>query len=212
MQRILADWGWVQNEVSDSPFYHLKWTYLPTPDERVGEGQLLNHFKNSHQLTSKSYLTKNLKNSSSAYGPLDYYPKCFDIGNAVEFEDFVAEYEKNVMRILLEKVYAHMHTHAKALVEDRLASCRLSRKRQGPSVLRSNSPPMQAESSRRSSSKTIGSPTASSWCMPTSSSSPSSTGVPSERLKRNCLMRSTTSCSSSRKNSSSTSSKSRTTP
>ena len=69
MQRILANWGWVQNEVSNSPFYHLKWTYLPTPDERVGEGQLLNHFKNSHEITSKSYLTKNLKNSSSTYGP-----------------------------------------------------------------------------------------------------------------------------------------------
>lgn len=78
------------------------------PDEKVGENQMINHFKNSHEITSKSYLTKNLKNSQFVYGCTDgYYPKCFDIGNANECEEFIHEYEKNVMSILLKKVYNH---------------------------------------------------------------------------------------------------------
>ena len=51
-------------------------------ETRLNQKQLINHFKNSQEITSKSYLTKNLKLAQSSFGKINkYYPKCFDVGN-----------------------------------------------------------------------------------------------------------------------------------
>ena len=143
---------------------------------------------------------------------MDYYPKCFDIGNVAEFEDFVIEYEKNIMRILLEKVYAHMYKHSKELVEEKLTLCRLSHKHQGPSALRSNSLPIQIENSRKSNLKTTGIPITIMLCMVTSSFWPLNIGVAFEKPKSNMWMINTTFYNSNPNNSNITSIKLKTTP
>ncbi len=79
MSQILYRWNWRLNDEYKSPIYTLKWTYLPTlNDFNLQEGQIINHFKGTHEITSKSYLSKNLK----AY-PQNceaFFPKCYDIG------------------------------------------------------------------------------------------------------------------------------------
>lgn len=77
-------------------------------DIKISDKQFMNHFKNSHEITSKSYLTKNLKNNQGCYGKMEkYYPKCFDIGNEVEWVEFLDEYRHNVMLILLKKIHSY---------------------------------------------------------------------------------------------------------
>jgi hypothetical protein len=90
--RILQYWGWSQNNVNDSPLFNLKWTYNDSPADynRLTSGQILNHFKNNQQMTSKGCLTVNLKQRKNISNvPVsNYFPKCFDLGNPTDQTEF----------------------------------------------------------------------------------------------------------------------------
>lgn len=65
IKRVLMHWGWVENKIIDSPFYHLKWIYIDTPNDHKNVlGQIFNHFKNNQEMTSKGGLIKNMRNNN----------------------------------------------------------------------------------------------------------------------------------------------------
>jgi hypothetical protein len=84
VRRGLLGAGWVQNYDNRSSFYHLKWVFKPDViDHSLKQGQFANHIKNSHELTAKNYLNKNLKSYFASWTSLySFYPKCFDLAKA----------------------------------------------------------------------------------------------------------------------------------
>ncbi len=97
IRRLLLGLNWVVNPDTRSEFYHLKWVFRPMAEDynRLQVGQFLNHIKNSHELTSKNYLNKNLRLALPQWSSLyKNYPKCFDISQSVEKQNFFEEYTK----------------------------------------------------------------------------------------------------------------------
>jgi tubulin monoglycylase TTLL3/8 len=58
---------------------------------KVKHNQAVNHFNNNHHLTSKYGITRRLRTLPLSYSiDIDkFYPKCFDLGDQVDFENFV---------------------------------------------------------------------------------------------------------------------------
>jgi hypothetical protein len=82
IRRGLLKVGWAQNYDNRSSFYRLKWVFKPDIIDyhSLKKGQLVNHVKNSHELTAKNYLNKNLKSYLSSCTSLyTFYPKSFDL-------------------------------------------------------------------------------------------------------------------------------------
>jgi tubulin monoglycylase TTLL3/8 len=57
--------------------------------------QGVNHFNNNHHLTSKYGLTRRLRTLTLGFGvdPDKFYPKCFDLGDQTDFENFVENFK-----------------------------------------------------------------------------------------------------------------------
>lgn len=85
IRRILLYWGWSENRIFDSPFFNLKWSYkdLNADYSKLVPGQILNHFKNNQELTSKGRLLVNLRNNEYTTNMSHevYFPRCYDLGN-----------------------------------------------------------------------------------------------------------------------------------
>ena len=107
IKRILVHWGWVENRILDSPFYHLKWTYMDAnADHRTINGQILNHFKNNQELTSKGGLMKNMKNYVGFDLKVDeFLPRSYDLASPTDCDNFYLEHEKTTLMIVLKKHY-----------------------------------------------------------------------------------------------------------
>jgi tubulin monoglycylase TTLL3/8 len=60
------------------------------------EGQLVNHFKKSNAITTKVGLTHSLKNLIWSDNNADvdaFYPRCFDLGEQNDFDDFIEDFK-----------------------------------------------------------------------------------------------------------------------
>ncbi len=77
--------GWIQNHDNRSQFYNLKWVFKPDSIDyhNIKPNQTVNHVQNSHELTAKNYLNKNLKSHISQWTSLNtFYPKSYDLGRS----------------------------------------------------------------------------------------------------------------------------------
>lgn len=102
--------GWISNHDHRSHFYHLKWVFKPDAiDYNLRADQFVNHVKNSHELTSKHYLNKNLKAYLSSWPTLySIYPHSYDFAKPAEKQDFYAHFKKEIMMNLLQNIYEYM--------------------------------------------------------------------------------------------------------
>lgn len=89
LRKTLIEKGWFENEDVWSPYYDFKWTtrICDINFMTVKHTQGLNHFNNNHHLTSKYGITRRLKtlNLGSGIDSDKFYPKCFDLGDQVDF-------------------------------------------------------------------------------------------------------------------------------
>ena len=97
IRRALKRKGWYENKVPTSHAFHLKWTYSDSePDYRsLRPGQFFNHFQNNRRLTTK-YGLSNCFRGNTEYGldPEGFYPRTYDLGDAVQVEELKADYER----------------------------------------------------------------------------------------------------------------------
>lgn len=93
LRRTLVEKGWAENEDVWSQFYDFKWT-TKSIDINYGmlkSGQCVNHFNNNHHLTSKYGLARRLRTLQISHNvDIDrFYPRCYDLGDQTDFENFV---------------------------------------------------------------------------------------------------------------------------
>jgi len=72
--------------------------------ESIKPHQIINFYKNIGQLTKKSGLTKNLKNLIFKNIDIDnFYPRCYDISERNDFEDFMEDFKITKVISLLKE-------------------------------------------------------------------------------------------------------------
>jgi tubulin monoglycylase TTLL3/8 len=97
VRRGLKRRGWHENLTQTSTAFHLRWVFSDAESvyKTLKPGQLFNHFPNNRELTTKSGLCKRMR-AVDTYGVnVDtFFPRCFDIGEQAQLEEFVQEYER----------------------------------------------------------------------------------------------------------------------
>ncbi|CAD8203666.1 unnamed protein product [Paramecium pentaurelia] len=105
VRRCLQRHGWLEISCNQQIF-DLKWVYTENPDDYkiLQDGQFYNHFSNTKELTTKSCLLSNFKNQCEyGYDTSTFFPRAFDLGNITDREDFIKEYERTAVTIILKK-------------------------------------------------------------------------------------------------------------
>lgn len=73
--------------------FDMKWTTktIDIDFSKLRSGQVVNHFCNNHHLTSKYGISRRLRTLIVAHAiDIDrFYPRCFDLGDQTDFENFV---------------------------------------------------------------------------------------------------------------------------
>lgn len=93
VRKVLGNRGWAENKDRESPWWDMKWT-LKTSDiefKRLESGMLVNHFPANYELTTKYGLCKNMRSLSWSQDadPDEFFPRCFDLSEANDRDDFL---------------------------------------------------------------------------------------------------------------------------
>eukprot|EP00831_Metopus_contortus_P056682 TRINITY_DN4871_c0_g1_i1.p1 TRINITY_DN4871_c0_g1~~TRINITY_DN4871_c0_g1_i1.p1 ORF type:complete len:460 (-),score=117.39 TRINITY_DN4871_c0_g1_i1:174-1553(-) len=97
IRKALKNRGWVENRSKDSTCFDFKWT-LRVKDidfQSLSDFQIVNHYEKNGFLTTKAGLCHNLRNLIW-FNNVDidtFYPRCFDLLDSNELEDFKEEFK-----------------------------------------------------------------------------------------------------------------------
>jgi hypothetical protein len=111
LREALVARGWFQNPDVESQWFDLKWTvkskdaYLDcrwpggkgapgNPNDRLREGQMVNHFSRASRITTKVGLMHSLR-ALRWFEPVDiasFFPRCFDLAQPSDFASFCDEF------------------------------------------------------------------------------------------------------------------------
>jgi Tubulin-tyrosine ligase family/IQ calmodulin-binding motif len=106
MRRALKRLGWIENKNFNSQAYHLKWCYNDSDYDykNLKPGQLYNHFPNNRELTTKSGLSKNLRNITDFKVNIDkFFPRSYDLGENSQIKELIEDYNRTAILNLLKK-------------------------------------------------------------------------------------------------------------
>lgn len=96
LSQALRERGWHENPSPDSLIYDLKFITKCRHIDTVNQldQQIVNHFEKSNSITTKYGLCRNIKNLiHNNKDPDVYYPRCFDLHDSAEFEDWVEDFK-----------------------------------------------------------------------------------------------------------------------
>ena len=97
LKEALKSRGWIENPNPMSLRFDFKWTLKIKDIEynKLKDNQIVNHYEKNSCLTSKVGICKNLKNliSSDLTEIDEFYPRCYDLEDYNEFEDFIEEFK-----------------------------------------------------------------------------------------------------------------------
>ena len=97
--------GWIENPDLSSPCFDFKWT-LRSKDidhKNLLDHQIVNHFEKNTSITTKVGLCRSLRNLIW-FNNVDidtFYPRCFDLTDTADYEDFLDEFKRVKVRFLL---------------------------------------------------------------------------------------------------------------
>ena len=97
LKDALKSRGWTENNNATSLRFDFKWTLKIKDIEynKLKDHQIVNHFEKNSCLTSKVGVCKNLRNltGSDLIDIDEFYPRCYDLEDANDFEDFIEEFK-----------------------------------------------------------------------------------------------------------------------
>jgi tubulin monoglycylase TTLL3/8 len=89
--------GWTENTNPLSSRFDFKWTLKIKDIEynKLKDHQIVNHFEKNSCLTSEVRVCRNLRNliGSDLIDIDEFYPRCYDLEDANDFEDFIEEFK-----------------------------------------------------------------------------------------------------------------------
>jgi tubulin monoglycylase TTLL3/8 len=94
LRKALLERGWYENPDRYSPVFDLKFAIRNDNPIELKEFQITNHFAKNNVITTKVGISYSLK-QLLWWTPVDvdaFFPKCFDLTDGNELEDFKQEY------------------------------------------------------------------------------------------------------------------------
>lgn len=68
------------------------------------EDQVVNHFHENKAVTAKFGLTRNIRNICSiAKDPSQFFPRCFDVNDVIELENFYESFKETYVQSIVKK-------------------------------------------------------------------------------------------------------------
>eukprot|EP00929_Paragymnodinium_shiwhaense_P097522 TRINITY_DN59186_c0_g1_i1.p1 TRINITY_DN59186_c0_g1~~TRINITY_DN59186_c0_g1_i1.p1 ORF type:complete len:888 (+),score=199.27 TRINITY_DN59186_c0_g1_i1:140-2803(+) len=110
-RNALLQRGWVENTTADSKHFNLKWGKAKDINhKKILADQIVNHFGNAAQLTSKVGLTHNLKSARWCcdVDADSFYPRAFDLHDPLERGEFVLEFQLTKAESILRRFLEHV--------------------------------------------------------------------------------------------------------
>lgn len=97
IRKALKKRGWVANKQRHSVCFDFKWTLKHTDIDyqNLQDNQIVNHFENNSQITTKSGLCRNLHNLvwHSNVDIDTFYPRCYNATDPIEMDDFKQDFK-----------------------------------------------------------------------------------------------------------------------
>ena len=109
LKRALKERKWIENKEMDSICFDLMWTLKAKdiPHKDLLSHQLVNHFEKNTAITTKVGLCHNLKNLIwfENVDIDEFYPRCFDLIEGGELDDFIEEFKVVKAESILKLYY-----------------------------------------------------------------------------------------------------------
>jgi tubulin monoglycylase TTLL3/8 len=108
LRAALESRGWIENTDPTSKVFNLKWT-LKKVDLNFLDlmpHQIVNHFEKNTSITTKVGLARNIRNLTWS-DPEDvdnFYPRCFDLNDISDFDDFLEDFKFSLALSILKSV------------------------------------------------------------------------------------------------------------
>jgi len=119
VKKALDKRGWIQNPDPKSRCFDLRWTIKSKEHDikYLEDFQLVNHFEKNASITTKVGLCRNLRNIAwFSNADMDaFYPKCYDLSDEKDYEDFIEEFKYNKAESIL-KLYARLCNEKETLL------------------------------------------------------------------------------------------------
>jgi tubulin monoglycylase TTLL3/8 len=94
LRKALVERGWYENPDKESPVFDFKFAIKSDNPAELKDFQITNHFMKNNVITTKVGLCHSLKNLIwwNNVEVDTFFPKCFDLTDGAELEDFKQEY------------------------------------------------------------------------------------------------------------------------
>jgi tubulin monoglycylase TTLL3/8 len=106
----LEEVGWSENEEMESLMYDLKFMSKKKNIDYVNlqDFQYINHFQENKAITAKFGLARNIRNLATlAKDSTAFFPRCFDMNDVAELEDFYEDFKFTQIKSFLFKFIAN---------------------------------------------------------------------------------------------------------
>lgn len=97
---------WLENPVSSSYFYTVKWDYGDTNlvYDRMKPHQFVNHFPDTRELTTKQGITKNLNQVTDIETDVNsFFPRSYDLSDRREVDLWVQDFNQTAILNIIQK-------------------------------------------------------------------------------------------------------------
>ena len=119
--------GWFENPDLSSPCFDFKWTLRAKDIDHKGllDHQIVNHFEKNTSITTKVGLCKSLRNLIW-FNNVDidtFYPRCFDLTDGADYEDFLDEFKRAKVSLLLLPI-GNLSQQAESILKQYVSACK----------------------------------------------------------------------------------------
>lgn len=119
--------GWVQNFDETSPHFDLKWVLGANSIDydALRPQQMVNHFEQNRNLTTKVGLTLSLRNSQWNIGADadSFYPRAFDLYDSLERAEFVLNFKFTKAGSILRRFLEHIDSKEETTFSQNVIEC-----------------------------------------------------------------------------------------
>jgi hypothetical protein len=99
IKAALLNRGWVENSDENSSFYNLRWTRSSKLPSDLKEWQMINHFGNIYEISTKKHFCENIKRLHRySIDPNTFFPRCFNLSDPTSYSKFLDAYHYQAVR------------------------------------------------------------------------------------------------------------------
>jgi len=97
--------GWIENTEENSNFFNLIWTRSSKLPVDLKDWQIINHYGNIYEISTKKHLCENIKRLVKwQIDPNTFFPRCFNLSDPTSYAKFLDYYHLQAVVNILKKL------------------------------------------------------------------------------------------------------------